>query len=86
MFNNSLDEGEAHFNGFSGTNIKLLDYFTFPTLVDDQPDIVLIHIESNDIKYNTVDQIDVKDITNHITNLGKKCLPFPSFPVYDRWL
>ena len=31
---------------------------------------------SNDITYNTVDQIDVKDIVNRIINIGKKCLSY----------
>ena len=61
-------------NGFSGANTKRLDHLITPTLVEDRPDIVIIHIGSNDITYNTVDQIDVKDIANRIVNIGKKCL------------
>ena len=63
-------------NGFSGANIKLLDHFITPKLVEDEPDIVIIHIGSNDITHNTVDQIDVKDIVNRIINIGKKCLSY----------
>ena len=71
---NSLCEGKAHLNGFSRANIKRLDHFITPTLEEDQPDIVIIHIGSNDITYNAVDQRDVKDIVNRIINIGKKCL------------
>ena len=74
LFSNSLCEGKPHLNGFSGASIKRLDHFITPTLVDDRPDIVIIHIGSNDITHNTVDQIDVKDIMNRIVNIGKKCL------------
>ena len=73
LFNNSLCEGKAHLNGFSGANIKRLDHFITPTLVEDRPDIVIIHIGSNDITHNTVDQINVKDMVNRIVNIGKKC-------------
>ena len=73
LFNNSLCEGKAHLNGFSGASIKRLDHFITSTLVEDRPDIVIIHIGSNDITHNTVDQIDVKDIANRIVNIGKKC-------------
>ena len=76
VFNNSLYEGEAYLNGFSAGNIKHLDHFTTPTLVEDQPDIVIIHIGSNDITHNTVNQTDVKDIVNRIINIGKKCLSY----------
>ena len=76
LFNNSLCEGKAHLNGFSGANIKRLDHSITPTLVEDRPDIVIIHIGSNDITHNAVDQIDVKDIVNCIINIGKKCLSY----------
>ena len=35
-----------------------------------------IHIGSNDITDDTVDQIDVKDIVNRIINIGKNCLSY----------
>ena len=76
LFNNSLCEGKAHLNGFNGANIKRLDHFITPTLVEDRPDIVIIHIGSNDITHNTVNQTDVKDIVNRIINIGKKCLSY----------
>ena len=76
LFNNSLHEGKAHLNGFSRANIKRLDHFITPVLVEDRPDIVTIYIGSNDITHNTVDQIDVKDIANRIINIGKKCLSY----------
>ena len=76
LFNNSLYEQKAHLNGFSGANIKHLDNFITPTLLEDRPDIVIIHIGPNDITHNTVIQIDVKDIVNRIINTGKKCLSY----------
>ena len=74
LFNNSLYEGKAHLNGFSGASIKRLDHFITPTLVEDQPDTMIIHMGSNDTTHNTVDQMDVKDIVNRIMNIRKKCL------------
>ena len=59
LFNNSLYEGKAELNGLSRANIKHLDHFIISTLVADQPDIVIIHIGSNDITHNAVEQIDV---------------------------
>ena len=57
-----------------GANIKRLDNLVSPTTVDDQLDIVIIHIRSNDISHN--DQINVKNIVNRIINIGKKCLSY----------
>ena len=58
---------------FNGANIKRLDDFITPTLVEDRRDIESINIGFNYISHNTVVQIDVKDITNRIINIGKKC-------------
>ena len=63
-------------NGCSGANIKRLDHFIIPTLVEDRPDIFIIHIRSNDITHNKFGQIDVKDIANRIINTGKTCLSY----------
>ena len=76
LFNNLLYGGKAHLNCFSGTNIKRLEHFITLNLVEDRPDVVIIHVGSNDITHNTVDQIDVKDIANRILNIGKKCLSY----------
>ena len=73
LLNNSLYEGKSHLNGFREANIKRLDHFITPTLAEDRPDIVIIHIGSSDITHNTVDQINVKDMVNRIVNIGKKC-------------
>ena len=59
-------------NVFGGASIKRLDHFISPAMVEDQLDIVIIHIRLNDITHN--DQIDGKDIVNRIINFGKKCL------------
>ena len=40
---------KAHLSGFSGANIKRLDHFITPTVVEDRSDIVIIHVGSNDI-------------------------------------
>ena len=76
LVNNSLYEWKAHLNGFSGANIKHLDHLITPTLAEDRSDIVIVHIGSNDITHNTVNQTDVKDIVNRIINIGKKCLSY----------
>ena len=56
------------------TNNKGLHYFITPNLVEDRPDIMIIHIGSNDITHNSAEQIDVNDIANPIINIRKKCL------------
>ena len=45
-------------------------------MVEDRPDIVITDIESNDVTYNTVDQINMEEIVNRIINIGKKYLSY----------
>ena len=67
-------EAKARLNGLRGSNIKQLDHFITPTMVEYRPDIVIIHIGFKDTTHNAVSQIHLKDIANLITNIGKKCL------------
>ena len=63
--------GEKHFNVSGGAISKRLNYFVLPTLHKDQPDIVLIHIGSNDINNQTKDKINTEKLTEDIINVGK---------------
>ena len=45
-----------------------------PTLHEDQPDVVLLHIGSNNINNQTKDRINAKKLTGDIINIGKSCL------------
>ena len=58
LFNNSITEGRAHLNSFSGATINRLDHFITPTLKEDRPDIVIIRVGSDDIMHNTINDID----------------------------
>ena len=73
IFNNSLVNGRAFLNGFSGANIKRLNHYITPILEEDRPDIVILHIGCNDITHRTIDNIDIKDISNQLIDIGKKC-------------
>ena len=74
LFNNSINEGKAHLNSFSGATINRLDHFVTPILEEDRPDTVIIHVGSNDITHNTINNIDPKDISKRVIDIGKKSL------------
>ena len=48
-FNKELRKRKAYFCSFSGATSKQLDHYTIPSLVDDKPDAVIIHVGNNDI-------------------------------------
>ena len=74
LFNNSIIEGKAQLNSFSGATINRLDHFITPILEETQPDIVIIHVGSNDITHNLINNTDAKGISKRIIDIGKKCL------------
>ena len=74
VFNGSISNAKAYINCFSGANSKRLEHYILPTLVEDKPDIVIIHIGSNDVTHDTLSQININNITERIINKGKQCL------------
>ena len=62
FFSNSINEGKARLSSFSGTTINRLNHFITPILEEDRPDIVIIHVGSNDITHYTINNIDAKDV------------------------
>ena len=73
--NNSIGENTAYTNHFSGSNSKRLEHFIIPTLHEDRPDVVVIHIGSNDVTFNNKN-INIEDIAKRIIDIGKKCKEF----------
>ena len=61
------------FKCFIGTNTKHLDYRIVPTLADEIPKIVVIHIDSKDITESKIKQINLDDLAQKIIDIGLKC-------------
>ena len=71
-FKNDNIEHAVYFKCFSGSNTKQLNYYANPTLVDEQPNTVIVHIGSNDITKFNYSKVDVEDLAQRIINVGKK--------------
>ena len=61
----------TNFYIFRRSTSKRLNYYILPTLQEDQSDVILLHIGSNDINNQTKDKINTKKLTKDITNIGK---------------
>ena len=68
-FHKELRSGNAFFRSFSGANSKQLNHYIIPTLVDDKPDVVLLHVGTNDIRNNANDT----KLANNLINIGLNC-------------
>ena len=61
------------FKCFSGANTKQFGYYIVPTLVDETPQAVVIHIGSNDITESKIKQINLDDLAQKVIDIGLKC-------------
>ena len=74
IFQKSVKAGKTYFKGFRRAASKRLNHYILPKLHKDQPDVVLLHIGSNDINNQTKDKIDTEKLTGDIINIGKSCI------------
>ena len=68
-FNKQLRSGKAFFKTFSGANTKQLSHYIIPSLVDDKPDTVIIHVGTNDVLNGANDT----ELANSIIKIGMIC-------------
>ena len=66
--------GKTYFNGFRGAISKRFNHYSIINLHEDQPDVVLLHIGSDDINNETKGKINTEKLTGDIINIGKSCI------------
>ena len=64
-----------HIKAFQGATAKRLHHYILPTLEEENPDIVILHVGYNDLapKDNDLENINVESVANEIINIGKMC-------------
>ena len=72
-FNNYIKAGNAHFKPFPGSTIKQLHHYVIPTLNDEKPDAVVIHVGINDLLSRNRNVIPEDKIASEITEIGNRC-------------
>ena len=51
-----------------------MNHYILPTLHEDDPDVVLLHIGSNDMNNKTKGRRNTEKLTGYIINIGKSCI------------
>ena len=69
-FNRYVKNGSAQFKSFQGCTVKELHHYVLPTLNDEKPDTVIIHVGVNDLLNG---KNPVNEIADEITDIGKTC-------------
>ena len=57
-----------------GATSNRLNHYIPSTFQEDHADVVLLHIDSNDINNQTKDRINTEKLTGDIINIGKSCI------------
>ena len=71
---NSFPDSKTYVKSFSGATTQDLHHYILPSLKkDDKPDIVTIHIGSNNVRHNNIEEFDAQQLANSIINIGKIC-------------
>ena len=72
LYNISINEGKTHLNSFSGATVNRLDHFVAPILEEYRPDIVIIHVGSNDITHNIETKILKQKASQNVLQTSKR--------------
>ena len=73
LFQNAIVNGRAYIKPFSGVTSKQLQYHILPTLTDENPDVVLIHVGTNDITKFNRESVDPNVVAQNIVNIADSC-------------
>ena len=60
---------------FRGAKIEDLEHYIIPNLQQQNPDIVVIHVGSNNVSYNYLDG-DARSLAANVVKIGKKCIEY----------
>ena len=69
IFQKLVNGAEIYFNVFRGATSKRFNHYILPTLHEDHPDVVLLHIGSNHIANQTKDAINTDQLTEILSTL-----------------
>ena len=59
---------------FPGATIKQLHHYSLPTLQDEKPEVVIIHVGINDLLSNNVNRTPEKQMADEIISIGNTCV------------
>ena len=74
-FNNSIENAKSYVKGFEGAKVEHMKYHIIPMLKEQQPDIVILHIGSNNISFKNL-KINPLEIATSIVEIAQQCCSY----------
>ena len=75
-FNRLSSSGKTYIRAFPGATARQLNHYVQPTLVDDKPDAILIHVGINDLLNNNgkkLIDVEIEELEQEIIDIGLRC-------------
>ena len=72
-FNEIYRSGSACFRRFHGSRANGMKYHVIPTMIEEKPEVIVIHTGGNDLRTPKNNPISVETIVNSIIDAGKVC-------------
>ena len=69
-FNSKLNKCSTRFRPFIGATLKQMEKYVKPVLIDDTPDVLILHIGCNDVGNK---QLTGNEIAEWIVKIGRQC-------------
>jgi len=75
-FNTEKDNVKTYSKSYDGAKSMELNHHILTTLYQDEPDMTIIHVGTNDINTRTINSVPPIDVANNIITIGKRCKSF----------
>ena len=75
-FNHYVHDGKAHLKAFHGATAKHPHQYSFPTLKEDHPDTVIVHVVYIDLspKDENLEYVNTEEVSKEIIEIGRTCV------------
>ena len=80
LFKNSFDNAKSFIKSFREAKTEHMKHYVIPSLKEQKPNIIAIHVGGNDINYKYKDNANVNELADNIISLTKT---FRDFGVPD---
>ena len=75
-FKNSFDDAKSFIKLFGGRKTEHIKHYVIPSLKEQKPGIIVIHVGRNDINYKNKDNVNVNELADNIISLAMTCSDF----------
>jgi len=75
-FKTEKDNVKTYSKSYDGAKSMELNHHILTTLYQDEPDMTIIHVGTNDINTRTINSVPPIDVANNIITIGKRCKSF----------